>query len=159
MDFNKLWQNFMDTVQNHYMDFNGRMGRAQFWYFILVCVGINIVAVIFDSIVTMAFFARLWALRCCFHGRMAARRHAGHRAQRPVGLDMGHRRRLLCAARSSDGGKRFRRARVPLLLLTIGGLIGIIYLIATIAIIYFCAQPGTPGDNQFGPPPPAWTPN
>ena len=38
MDFNKLWQNFMDTVQNHYMDFNGRMGRAQFWYYILVVV-------------------------------------------------------------------------------------------------------------------------
>jgi uncharacterized membrane protein YhaH (DUF805 family) len=30
MDINKLWQNFLDTVTNHYMDFNGRVGRAQF---------------------------------------------------------------------------------------------------------------------------------
>src|SRR6202012_132483 len=33
MDFNKLWANFLDTVQNHYVDFNGRVDRAQFWYY------------------------------------------------------------------------------------------------------------------------------
>ena len=29
MDFNKLWQNFLDTITGHYVDFNGRVGRAQ----------------------------------------------------------------------------------------------------------------------------------
>ena len=36
MDINKLWQNFLDTVTNHYFDLNGRVGIAQFWYFVLV---------------------------------------------------------------------------------------------------------------------------
>jgi uncharacterized membrane protein YhaH (DUF805 family) len=41
---------------------------------------------------------------------------------------------------------------------TIGWLINLAMLIISIVIIYFCAQPGTPGDNQFGPPPAAWSP-
>src|ERR1700753_2881407 len=50
MDFNKLWQNFLDTVQNHYMDFSGRVGRPQYWYFILVCFLVEIVAAIVGGI-------------------------------------------------------------------------------------------------------------
>ena len=62
MDFNKLWQNFMDTVQNHYMDFNGRMGRAQYWYFILVCFVIGIIAAIVDAVVGMRIIGALVGL-------------------------------------------------------------------------------------------------
>src|SRR5262249_26210792 len=51
IDFNKLWQNFLDTVQNHYMDFAGRVGRAQFWYYILVVIAVGIVAAVLGSIV------------------------------------------------------------------------------------------------------------
>ncbi|MGH6870885.1 MAG: hypothetical protein ACREHE_05195 [Rhizomicrobium sp.] len=42
--------------------------------------------------------------------------------------------------------------------LTIGLLINLALLVATIVIIYFCVQPGTPGDNAYGAPPPVWTP-
>ena len=62
MDFNRLWQNFMDTVQNHYVDFAGRVGRAQFWYFILVCVGLSIVAAIIDSVIGMRLLGSILGL-------------------------------------------------------------------------------------------------
>src|ERR1041384_3725935 len=42
MDVGKLWQNFLDTVTNHYFDFNGRVGVAQYWYYVLVCVVLSI---------------------------------------------------------------------------------------------------------------------
>src|SRR3569832_2423937 len=54
MDFNKLWQNFVDTVTNHYLDFNGRMGRAQYWYYILVVFVLAIGVAIVASVTTRA---------------------------------------------------------------------------------------------------------
>jgi uncharacterized membrane protein YhaH (DUF805 family) len=41
---------------------------------------------------------------------------------------------------------------------TIGWLINLAMLIITIVIIYFCAQPGQPEANQYGPPPPVFNP-
>ena len=59
VDINKLWQNFLDTVTNHYMDFNGRVGRAQFWYYMLVYVvmwiGVSIVAGIVTRLLSRLF--------------------------------------------------------------------------------------------------------
>ncbi|MGH6870886.1 MAG: DUF805 domain-containing protein [Rhizomicrobium sp.] len=75
MDFNKLWQNFMDTVQNHYMDFSGRVGRAQFWYFILVCVGVQIAAAIIDALISRGLLGAVVGLALLLPiGGMAARR-------------------------------------------------------------------------------------
>jgi uncharacterized membrane protein YhaH (DUF805 family) len=42
--------------------------------------------------------------------------------------------------------------------LSIGGIIGLVALVAGIALIYFCAQPGQTEANAYGPPPPAWSP-
>jgi uncharacterized membrane protein YhaH (DUF805 family) len=41
---------------------------------------------------------------------------------------------------------------------TIGWLVTLAYLAITIAIIYFCAQPGQLETNQYGPPPPVFNP-
>jgi uncharacterized membrane protein YhaH (DUF805 family) len=35
-------------------------------------------------------------------------------------------------------------------------LVSLLALAAAIVIIYFCAQPGIPGANEFGPTPPQW---
>jgi uncharacterized membrane protein YhaH (DUF805 family) len=75
MDFNKVWQNFMDLVQNHYMDFNGRIGRAQYWYFILVCFVIGIIAGIVDAVVGMRIIGALVGLGLLLpNGGASARR-------------------------------------------------------------------------------------
>ena len=42
---------------------------------------------------------------------------------------------------------------------TLGSLISLAMLVVSIAIIYFCAQPGQTEANAYGPVPPAWTPN
>ncbi len=161
MDVNKLWQNFMDMVQNHFMDFNGRLGRAQFWYFILVCFVISILAAIIDGIIRMGILGALVGLALLLPmGGAAARRFQ----------DTGRSGQLLWVWVIVGGIFQILGLLIALsgplgalyFVLAFGWLVGLVGLalgVATIVIIYFCAQPGQTGDNQFGPPPPVWTPN
>jgi len=160
MDFNKLWQNFMDTVQNHYMDFNGRVGRAQFWYYILVVVVIAVVAAILGNIVGTTLLSAIVSLGLLLpNAGMAARRmqDTGRSGQLVwiwviVGAIYGVIA-LLIGLTGPFGALAFLA-----FFFTIGWLINLAMLVISIIIIYFCAQPGQAGDNQFGPPPPVWTP-
>jgi uncharacterized membrane protein YhaH (DUF805 family) len=160
IDFNKLWQNFLDTVTNHYADFNGRVGRPQFWYYMLVAgvilLGVHIVANL------------LWIHLLSFLALLAL-------LLPNAGMAM---RRLQDTGRS---GTLVWGALIPLavifavtILSLIGGLLGImfllgflftfgivLYLIALgfgIAVLYFCAQPGMTEANQYGPVPPVFDP-
>ena len=161
MDFNKLWQNFMDTVQNHYMDFAGRVPRAQFWYYILVAVVISVAAAIVGGVVGTTLVSAVVSLGLLLpNAGMAARRmqDTGRNGQLVwiwviVGAIYGVIS-LLIGLAGPFGAVAFLA-----FFFTIGWLINLAMLVITIAIIYFCAQPGTAGDNVYGPPPPAWTPN
>jgi uncharacterized membrane protein YhaH (DUF805 family) len=161
MDFNKLWQNFMDTVQNHYMDFAGRVPRARFWYYILVAVVISVVAAIIGGVVGTTLVSAVVSLGLLLpNAGMAARRmqDTGRNGQLVwiwviVGAIYGVIS-LLIGLAGPFGALAFLA-----FFFTIGWLINLAMLVVTIAIIYFCAQPGTPGDNAYGPPPPVWTPN
>src|SRR5471030_218920 len=62
MDINKLWQNFLDTVTNHYFDLNGRVGMAQFWYFVLVEVVIAVVVGVVGSFILRSLLTSLFGL-------------------------------------------------------------------------------------------------
>ncbi|HEY4114211.1 MAG TPA: DUF805 domain-containing protein [Rhizomicrobium sp.] len=160
MDFNKLWQNFMDTLQNHYMDFAGRMGRTQFWYFILVCVGVSIIAAIIDGITGTRLIGAVVGLALLLPiAGMAARRmqDTGRSGQivwvwAVVAL-VYNVIALLIALSGPFGALAFLY-----FFFTIGWLINLAMLIVTIVIIYFCAQPGQAGDNAYGPPPPIFNP-
>jgi len=160
MDFNKLWQNFMDTVQNHYMDFDGRVGRAQFWYFILVCVGISIVAGIIDAVIGLRLVGSIVGLALLLPtAGLAARRiqDTGRSGQIVwiwvIVAAIFWVIALLTALSGPLGALAFLY-----FILTIGWLIALAYLAVTIAIIYFCAQPGQLEANTFGPPPPVFNP-
>jgi uncharacterized membrane protein YhaH (DUF805 family) len=161
MDFNKLWQNFMDTVQNHYMDFVGRVPRARFWYYILVAVVISVIAAIIGGVVGTTLVSAVVSLGLLLpNAGMAARRmqDTGRNGQLVwiwviVGAIYGVIS-LLIGLAGPFGALAFLA-----FFFTIGWLINLAMLVVTIAIIYFCAQPGTPGDNAYGPPPPIWTPN
>lgn len=152
IDFNKLWQNFLDTVTNHYADFNGRVGRAQFWYYMLVAgvilLGVHIVANLL-WIHVLGFLASLALLLP--NAGMSARRLQ----------DTGRSGTLVWIA--------FIPAAIAMLtnvggifglffFFTIGWLMGLIAFIAIIALIYFCVQPGMPEANQYGPVPPVFDP-
>jgi uncharacterized membrane protein YhaH (DUF805 family) len=161
MDFNKLWQNFMDTVQNHYMDFAGRVPRAQFWYYILVAVVISVAAAVVGGVVGTTLVSAVVSLGLLLpNAGMAARRmqDTGRNGQLVwiwviVGAIYGVIS-LLIGLAGPFGALAFLA-----FFFTIGWLINLAMLVITIAIIYFCAQPGTAGDNAYGPPPPVWTPN
>ncbi len=42
-------QPYLDTIKNHYFDFEGRVGRRTFWMFFLVNVLISIILSFFNS--------------------------------------------------------------------------------------------------------------
>jgi uncharacterized membrane protein YhaH (DUF805 family) len=137
------------------------MGRAQFWYFILVCVAINIVAAILGAVVSTGLVGAVVGLALLLPiGGMAARRMQDTgRVGRLVWIwviisGVYQLMGLLIALSGPLGAVAFLY-----FFLSIGWLISLASLVVSIAIIYFCAQPGTPGDNAYGPPPPAWTPN
>lgn len=157
INVNQLWQHFVDTVTNHYMDFEGRVGRAHYWYFILVYVLVAIAVSIVGSVINLPFLRSIYGLAMFL----------------PI---LG-----LTARRLHDVGKPtswiFILA-IPLLLEFLFGLLtlatimlfplamffaGLMWLVslatlvAAIVIIYFCAQPGVAGANEFGPAPAAWT--
>ena len=159
IDVNKLWQNFLDTVTNHYTDFSGRIGRAQFWYYVLVYVVIGIGVAIVGNLIAMgAPFRGLYGLLLLLPN---------------VGMT---------ARRLQDTGRPGTWAwllAVPVAVMVLMALIAILAVItlglgaiffvlwpflslasfaAIVVLIYFCAQPGTPGPNEYGPPPAPWTP-
>ena len=161
VDFNKLWQNFTDTVQNHYMDFSGRVGRAQFWYYVLVVVAIGIAAAIIGSVIGTSLLSAVVSLALLLpNAGMAARRmqDTGRSGQFVwiwvvVGAIYGVIG-LLIGLTGPLGALAFLA-----FFFTVGWIINLAMLILTIVIIYFCAQPGTTEDNTFGPAPLAWSPS
>jgi uncharacterized membrane protein YhaH (DUF805 family) len=161
MDFNKLWTNFMDAVQNHYMDFAGRVGRAQYWYFILVYIAVVVVASVVDAVVTHGLLAGVIGLALLLPvGGMSARRvqdtgRSGQLVWVWVIAAIVYNALMLLTVLSGPLGAVFLLA----FFFTIGWLINLAFAVATIAIIYFCAQPGQAEANAYGPVPPVWTPN
>lgn len=146
MDFNVLWQNFVNTLTNHYVDFNGRVGRAQFWYYVLVVIALAILVAIVASITTR-FLSTLFSLALLLPN-----------------LGMGVRR-------LHDVGKPWFYVLIPLVPSVLAALFLVMFLwplamvcwlvtlLASIYLIYLYAQPGDPAPNMYGPPPPNWSPN
>jgi uncharacterized membrane protein YhaH (DUF805 family) len=161
MDFNKVWQNFLDTVTNHYVDFNGRVGRTQFWYYILVTFVLAIIVGIVAS-VTIPALSTLFSLALLLPNLgMGVRRL--HDTNKPgiyivillipaaLLLLMGILSGLMFVMGSGGG-----------FLLVLAGFSTLIFLVwlGTLGVmIYFWVQPGDAGDNQYGPAPAVWTPN
>jgi len=160
IDFNKLWQNFLDTVTNHYMDFNGRIGRAQFWYFILVCAGVFIVAAILDGIVGSALVGAVVGLALLLPiGGMAARRlqDSGATGQLVwIWVILSAINRIIALLLSLSGP--FGALGFLYFFFSFGWLLSLAELVIAIVLIYYCVQPGTAGDNTYGPAPAPWSP-
>jgi uncharacterized membrane protein YhaH (DUF805 family) len=159
IDVNKVWQNFLDTVTNHYSDFSGRMGRVQFWYFVAVYVVVGIGVSVVASLVPMGGSLRaLYSLALLLPSvGMTARRlqdtgRPGTWAWLlavPVGVAVLMGVFAVITIFTFGFGA---------LLFLLSPILGLASLAAIVVLIYFCAQPGTTGPNEYGPPPAAWTP-
>jgi uncharacterized membrane protein YhaH (DUF805 family) len=153
MDLNAIVENFRNTVTQHYFDMNGRVGRERFWYFILACAVVEMVASVLQS---MTFFLPISAL-------------VSLALLLPV-AGMGARR----LQDTGRGGNLVWIALVPFALgqlfrlfffgpfgifgavayaFTIGPLLGLIGLVASLVLIYFWCQPGDAASNAYGTPP------
>jgi uncharacterized membrane protein YhaH (DUF805 family) len=158
MDVNKLWQNFADTVQNHYLDFEGRVGRSQFWYFVLVNIVISLAVSIVAGATGLGLIRSLYSLGMFLPSLgMTARRL--HDVGKPTSwiyilaipfileILLGF---LAVGSMYFIGPVFFFASLVTL--------ISLLTLIAAIVIIYFCAQPSDAGPNQYGVVPPVFDP-
>jgi uncharacterized membrane protein YhaH (DUF805 family) len=160
IDFNKLWGNFVDTVTNHYSDSNGRVGRSQFWYYVLVYVVVGIgVSVIGAVVGAGAFAGALYGLALLLPSvGIAARRlqdtgRSGTMAWLwaiPVAVRVLEALFWVMTIATLGLGL--------LIFLPLMGLFSLIALVAAVVLIYFCAQPGEAAANAYGPPPAIWTP-
>jgi len=159
LDFKKLWQNFTDTVSKHYIDFDGRVGRPQFWYYVLVyfvvLVGVAVVGSIIGSRRGLVSLYEL-ALLAPGLGIMARRLHdTGKTASWVLLLAIPGILSIFLGIVGLATMFFF-----PLLWL-LGGIALLVFLVSLAAaavLIYFCVQPGTSGPNEYGPLPPEWTP-
>ena len=158
MDPQALIGLFRRIITQHYFDMHGRVGRAEFWYFVLCCVVVGILAAILTMATFLPFSAMVGLALLLPTAGMGARRlqDVGQNGQlvwlliipsfivQLFGL-------LVWGPFGALGFMAFY--------LTIGWLLNLIALIAMIAAIYFWIQPGNPGDNAYGPPPPAFDPS
>ena len=63
LNFTTLKENFINVVKNHYVDFNGRVRRKEYWSFILVYLIISVVLGVVDQILgKLGFLGFLFSL-------------------------------------------------------------------------------------------------
>ncbi|MGH6887878.1 MAG: DUF805 domain-containing protein [Rhizomicrobium sp.] len=160
LDFNKLWQNFTDTISAHYVDFEGRVGRAQFWWYILVYAVVGLIVSVIGSITMAGSGLRaLYGLVLLLPtlGITARRLHdVGRTASWVLLLAIPWALSIVMGLITFLSFMTFGILGVLFFFWPIFGLIS---LAAVVLLIYFCAQPGTPGPNEYGPMPAVWTPN
>jgi len=152
IDVKRLWQNYVDTITKHYVDFTGRVGIKQYWYFVLV----NFVIAIVLAIVSRSL-SDLYSLVVLLP---------------TLGLTV---RRLQDTGKP---GSWVLIAFIPIVLMILLGIVSILggalgmlgflfvfmpiialaSLAAAAVMIYLCIQPGQPEANQYGPVPPVFEP-
>ena len=156
MDPNAVVEVFRRTVTEHYVDFQGRCARRDFWYYVLAYFVLYIgVAIVQSIILSTHLLTSLLSLGLLVPGLGISVRRL-HDIDRSgwwllIGVVPGFLAVLfsIIAFMSGSVGTGFG----------LMGLVGIVGIAAMALLIYWYAQPGSAGDNQFGPPPPLMTPD
>lgn len=160
MDWQAIFDNFRRTITDHYFDMNGRVGRAQFWYFVLANFIGAIVAAILGSVTFLPLLAIYDLAMLLPTAGMGARRLQ----------DTGRDGKLVWIFIFAGFVSLFLWIIAAmsffalgfLSFLLFGPLIMLLHLalvIACVVLIYFWCQPGNSGDNAYGPPPPVFDPS
>jgi len=153
LDINQLWKNFVDTVTKHYMDFDGRVRRTQFWHYILVYFVVGLGVSIVGGILVMPGLRSLYGLALLVPTLGITARRL-HDIDKPTSwvliLAIPFALEILLGVLALVSVFLF-----PIFFLVAGlaTLISLLMLVALVVLIYFCAQPGTVGPNQYGPDP------
>jgi len=160
MDLQAIFDNWRSTVTDHYFDMNGRVGRSQFWYFVAANIAIAIVVAIVQSITFLPLVVIFNLAMLLPTTGMGARR------LQDTGRDGKLVWIFLIAAFISSFVSLVAALSIAALgflgFLFFGPLAILIHLVllaACIVLIYFWVQPGDPGSNAYGPPPPVFDPS
>jgi uncharacterized membrane protein YhaH (DUF805 family) len=159
MDPHVIFENYRLTITDHYFDMQGRVGRSQFWYFVLA----NFVGAILAAILQSVIFLPLLAI----YDLAILMPTAGMGARRLQ--DTGRDGKLVWIFIIAGFVSQFCAMLAMVSFFSLGFLsfllfgpllilINLALVIACIVLIYFWCQPGDPGDNAYGPPPPVFDP-
>jgi len=160
MDLRAIFDNYWRAVTQHYFDMNGRVGRSEFWHFVLVNFVFAIVAAILQSVTFLPLLAIYDLAMILPTAGMGARR------LQDIGRDgklvwifiiAGFVSQLIAAAAVISAF-----ALGFLSFLFFGPLVVLVNLalvVVLLTLIYFWCQPGDAGANAYGPPPPAFDPS
>ncbi|HVP83888.1 MAG TPA: DUF805 domain-containing protein [Rhizomicrobium sp.] len=157
LDFNKLWQNWLDTITKHYVDFNGRVDRMQFWYFVLVNVLIALAVAIVASIIWAPALSRLYSLAVLLPSMGMGVRRLHDTGKPGIWILIGFIPwgLILVFGMFMLMGGMFGMMAILFVLMPI---LGLASLAAACVLIYLWIQPGQPEANQYGPVPPVFEP-
>jgi uncharacterized membrane protein YhaH (DUF805 family) len=152
MDPQAIIENFRRNVTEHYFDMNGRVGRPEFWYFVLAAVIVEVIAAIIGDLLHVRILQPVVALALLLPtaGLGARRLQDTGRNGALVwiliipSLVMMLLSVMLFASGLGAFGFIFFFAGII-------WLVDLITLAAAVALIYFWCQPGTPGPNAYGP--------
>ncbi|HSN38864.1 MAG TPA: DUF805 domain-containing protein [Burkholderiales bacterium] len=155
MDPQAIIDNFRRNVTEHYFDMNGRVRRQEFWYFVLASFVVFLGAAIIDGIIHTGLLTAVVGL-----GLLLPMAGLGARRLQDTGRNgqlvwiwvllsaVNWVLALVLAISGPMGALGFLY-----FFFTIGWLINLAQLVISIVLIYFWAQPGTVGPNQYGPDP------
>jgi uncharacterized membrane protein YhaH (DUF805 family) len=158
MDPQAIVELFRKTVTEHYFDTDGRVGRSDFWFFMLGCFVVSLAAGIVDSVLglwSVLSAAVALALLPPIAGMGARRLQDIGRPGNLVWLAIIPTAITLAVTLLLGLAGPFGILGLVAFFLTIGWLINLCALAAAIAMIYFWVQPGNAGANQFGAEPKA----
>jgi uncharacterized membrane protein YhaH (DUF805 family) len=146
---------FRRIVTQHYFDFEGRTRRQEFWYYVIAFVVIDIAFAVVQAVLNTHALTSLLALALLLPNLGIAVRRL-HDINRTgwwvlIGAIPGTVMVVLTVISFMLAGA----AAGFLLLLPILSLCGLAALAAAALLIYWYAQPGTVGPNQYGPEPSA----
>ena len=160
MDPQAIFDNFRRTVTEHYFDMAGRVGRSQFWYFMLANFVFAVAAAILQSVTFLPLLA-IYNLAMLLPG-------AGMGARRLQ--DTGRDGKLVWIFIIAGFVSQLISVLAMMSVYSLGFLsfilfgpmvmlINLAFLVAWIVLIYFWCQPGDPGPYAYGPPPPSFDPS
>lgn len=163
---------FRKNITEHYFDMNGRVCRKEFWYFVLASVVIGLAAAIVDTVLGTSLVRPLVSLALLLPtaGLGARRLQDIGRNKSLVWIWIGVSAAMQILAivtvfmlMGSVGYGYYAYGAAPLFgtAVLLGGLttlVGLATLALTVVLIYFWAQPGVKGENQYGPDPLASAP-
>ena len=136
------------------MDMSGRVGRSEFWYFVLANFAIAVLAAILQSIMILPLLAVYNLAMILPAAGMGARRLQ----------DTGRDGRLVWVFIIAGFASQLLAAMAVMSSYALGFLsflffgplvlvINMAFLLACIVLVYFWCQPGDPAANVYGPPP------